>query len=115
MAKKRRITVDQARLLAITYIQQALANEVEFGSQIIPDDTRQELFYFRQHLPEKWLDGNTSDKSWDQVWEAMTVELMTILKGLDREAVRVKVENPEFRYTVQYPLSTPNGVAPGVS
>lgn len=112
MAKKRRITSEQARLLAIRMVQKAIENELEFGTQIIPDSIREEVWYFGDTLPPNWTDGQTSVKSWDQVWEAMTVELMTILKGLDREAVRIRLENPEFKYTVQYPLSTPNGVAP---
>lgn len=110
MPKKRRITPDQARLLAIRLVQQALANELEFGTEIIPNETRKELWYFREALPPNWSDGNTSDTSWDLLWAEMQLQLINILKGLDREAVRITLENPELRYTVQFPLSTP--VAP---
>jgi len=109
MPKKRRVTPDQARLLAIRYIQQAIANEAEFGSQIIPAETRPEQYYYGSTLPERWTDGQTSNASWNALAEIVSVELMVILKGLDREAVRVTLENPEFRYTVKYPLT--NGVA----
>jgi len=109
MAKKRRVTVEQARLLAIAFIEKALANEQEFGAQIIPDDMPKPVFYLKDHLPENWSDGNTSERSWNLVWLEVTLQLVTILKGLDKEAVRIRLENPDFRYNVQYPLS--NGVA----
>lgn len=110
MAKKRRVSQEQARLLAIAFIQRALENEEEFGSQVIPDDMPKPMWYLRYVLPENWTDGNTSEKSWHLLWLEVTLQLVTILKGLDKEAVRIRLENPDFRYSVQYPLS--NGIAP---
>ena|SRR5215467_2795047 len=113
MPKKRRITPDQARLFAITLIQQALQNEMEFGTEVIPSEMNRPEYYFHDYIPENWMDGDTSQKSWDLLWDEMQLELLNILKGLDREAVRIKVLNPALRYTVQYPLSN-NGVKPEI-
>jgi len=103
--KKRRVTDDQARLLAIKLIETALSNEMEFGSQIIPPDMRKELWYFKDVLPPNWADGQTSDQSWNQLWESMRLQLLIIMHGLDREALRVRIANPDFTYFTLFPVA----------
>lgn len=87
MPKKRRITDDQARLLAITIIQQAVTNLGRLGANYLGDV-----------LPVKWQDGQTSEPSWDHVQLETHVQLAKIMKCLDEEARSVMAENPDFRY-----------------
>ncbi len=108
MAKKRRVTVEQARLLAIWLIQKAVDREQEEFLNVLGAEEIGKLIYDTV-LPEQWQDGQTSERSWNLLWLEVTLQLTTILKGLDKEAVRIRLENPDFRYNVQYPLS--NGVA----
>jgi hypothetical protein len=113
--KKRRITPDQARLLAIKLIMDAVDNQLDNAKDGLVADSLKEIIltWYDDMLPTKW-DAETSDKSWNQLWEEMRFQLVVILKGLDREAVRIRLENPDFTYKVQYPLSN-NGIAQGSS
>lgn len=97
MAKKRRITTDQARLLAIFVIQQAVNREMD--GYLVPLSSEElGTRYFDEILPKKWQDGQTSEKSWEAMELDMDVQLDCILKGLEQEAQRIMAENPDFRY-----------------
>lgn len=95
MAKKRRVTRDQARLLAIAFIQRVVAVELVSGETMQPDDMR--TAYFRDHLPEKWYDGQTSDQSWEHIWDETRIQLLNLVDCLVEEAKRVQRENPGFK------------------
>jgi hypothetical protein len=107
VAKKRRVTADQARLLAIQYILDAVQTQRENEQDGLVADVREEAIeqYWKKNLPANWFDGQTSMKSWGQLWNEVDFQLHVILKGLDREAVRVSVEDPAMKYKIQYPLS----------
>jgi len=85
--KKRRITDDQARLLAITIIQQAVTNLGRLGANYLGDV-----------LPVKWQDGQTSEPSWDHVQLETHVQLQKIMDCFNEEAKRIVQENQDFRY-----------------
>lgn len=99
MAKKRRVTDDQARMLAIYVIMRAIDKEADGYISPLSD---QELgtSYFRDLLPKKWLDGQTSEQSWAAIRLEMDVQLAKITECLDEEAKSIVGQNPEFRYTV---------------
>jgi hypothetical protein len=105
VAKKRRVTINQARLLAIRYIQQALVNKKqddEHDKKVLWNTAliKIEEEVFKDILPEKWYDGNTSEQSWEHVWIEMHIQLENIVGCLSEEAQRIQQENPDFQHKV---------------
>jgi hypothetical protein len=95
MPKKRRVTTEQAKFLALVLIQRVVVMELLSGATMRPDDMR--TAYFRDHLPEKWYDGQTSDQSWEHVWDEMRIQLGLLLDCFAEEATRLSKENQGFR------------------
>jgi hypothetical protein len=58
------------------------------------------IAYMKAYLPFKWFDEETSDKSWQQAWEEMNIQLEVIFDALNGEAMRLARENPGFNYTI---------------
>lgn len=69
--------------------------ELVSGATMRPDDMR--TAYFRDHLPEKWYDGQTSDQSWQHVLEDTTIQIENIMKCFRDEARKIQAENPGFK------------------
>jgi hypothetical protein len=100
VAKKRRITNDQARFLAIHLINEMVSNGVNPNPRKRPPLETWQLDAFRKALPEKWNDGNTSEQSWDHVWLESSTWIAKIMGCLLEEAKQIQAENPEFRLLV---------------
>jgi hypothetical protein len=100
--KKRRITEDQARFLAISLINRVV-NSVETGTKPAhPDEPREWVTaFFRNNLPEKWFDDQTSDQSWEHAWIEIMRQITIIIICLTEEQERILKENPTFRRVVQ--------------
>lgn len=101
MPKKRRITDDQARFLAISLINRVVSTQINVhpGQQGL-DPLAWEFLAIQQKLPEKWMDGQTSDQSWDHVWLETMSQLIKIMICLAEEADNIHAQNPEFRHVV---------------
>jgi hypothetical protein len=54
--------------------------------------------YFGDILPARWGDGQTSDQSWEHVWEEAEIQLLLIADSFQTEVKRICKENPDFRY-----------------
>jgi hypothetical protein len=100
VAKKRRITNDQARFLAIHLINEMVSNGVNPNPGKRSTIETWQLDAFTRVLPEKWSDGNTSEQSWDHVWLESSAWVNKIMACLLEEAERIQAENPEFRQPV---------------
>lgn len=100
MPKKRRITKNQAQILAIRYIQVALNREAIHAMDNTPSSYGKCFEYFGDVLPLKWADGQTSAQSWDHVWEETEIQLTNILECFDDMAKQLQKDNTEFRYPV---------------
>jgi hypothetical protein len=97
MAKKRRVTDDQARLLAISFINRVMMAELLTGPGTSSTPRDWMAAYFKNNLPEKWWDGETSDQSWELTWLETRVQFQKLMNCLLDEAKRVSKENQGFR------------------
>lgn len=97
MAKKRRVTTDQARFLAITFIDRVMKVELATGPGTVISPHDMAIAYLKDHLPEKWFDEQTSEASWEHVWQETRIQLENILECFREEAKRVSQENPGFK------------------
>jgi hypothetical protein len=98
VAKKRRITTGQARMLAIVMIRDMSENiwvGIKSDDQVAIHDKA--IAVFEGYLPEKWFDGQTSDQSWDHVWDEARIQYGNIMDCLVEEAKRLTKENPGFK------------------
>ena len=100
MTKKRRVTQDQGRLLAIGFLRDVLSSELATGPGTANSPHDMAVAYFMGYLPEKWADGETSNASWDQLWEEFNIQLGWITDALNGEAMRLAKENPGFNYII---------------
>jgi hypothetical protein len=98
--KKRRVTDDQARLLAIGFMRDIICSELATGPGTSNSSHDMAIAYFMAYLPEKWFDEQTSDQSWDHVWLEMNVQLEAIFDALNGEAMRTAQDNPGFQYWI---------------
>jgi hypothetical protein len=97
--KKRRITDEQARLLAISFINRVVSTELGdvLKKPVAPyEGWKQD--HLRDTLPEKWNDGQTSAESWDQIWQETRYQLAKIMLCLAEEGEAVEKSNPAFRF-----------------
>lgn len=95
MAKKRRVTTDQAWMLAVSMLCRTMDSWYSSGNHEDAQSIVQSLF--KDHLPEKWFDGQTSDQSWQHVMEETNIQVMNIVDCLSKEARKVQAENPGFK------------------
>jgi len=87
-------------MLAIGFMRDVVAAELATGPGTVDSSRDMGIAYFKAYLPEKWFDEQTSDKSWDQVWEEMNIQLEIIFDALNGEAMRIARDNTGFRYLV---------------
>lgn len=103
MPKKRRITQNQARFLAIRYIQVAVIDQNLETNKSSPNNQAWAFDNFGDLMPARWGDGQTSDQSWEHVWDEVHIQMENIMGCLAEEAQRILKENPEFRYPAYPP------------
>jgi hypothetical protein len=97
VSKKRRVTVDQARMLAISIINLGVTAELEERVYVLaPEELG--MIYLKGNIPDRWNDGQTSDQSWDSLKEEIRIQLENIIDCLNEEARRIQKKNPEFHY-----------------
>jgi len=51
---------------------------------------------FENNLPPKWWDGQTSDQSWEHVWEEVRIQIENFVEFFTSEAKHVAADNPDF-------------------
>jgi hypothetical protein len=98
VAKKRRVTTEQAKFLAILMIRDMSINiwtRIKSDEQASSHDKA--IAVFEGYLPEKWFDGQTSDQSWEHVWDEARIQYDNIMDCLIKEAKHVQQENPGFK------------------
>jgi hypothetical protein len=95
VAKKRRITTEQAWILAVTLLCRTMESSQNSGANEEVQSTVQRLF--KDTLPEKWFDGQTSDQSWEHVMAETNIQVDNIMRCLVDEAKKLRKDNPDFR------------------
>ena len=95
MAKKRRVTTEQAWMLAVSLLCSITENWYSSGYHEDVQNIVQSLF--KDTLPEKWFDGQTSDQSWEHIMSETNIQVDNIMKCLVAEAQKLRKDNPDFR------------------
>ena len=86
-------------MLAIALLRDVLAAEMATGPGTSNAPRDWAIAYFAPYLPEKWFDDQTSDQSWEHVWQETQIQLENIVDCLVKEAFRIAKANPTFSFT----------------